>query len=649
MIAFGGSEPTSGTPNVKNDTRLWTGTRWETLSFALTPPAVEEQRLVYDEERKNAVLFGGTSPATWLLDASGWRLSNADTAPPSRKTFGMVYDSKLKRVVAFGGQRVSGGAIVTLGDTWVWNGTAWSEITGAGPDARQAHAMAFDRKRGVVVIFGGTTEAAAVGTAFSDVWELDGTTWTKRSFSGGPEARIFAEATWDPVTERVLVVGGRTIGASPTYYKDAWEWNGSSWTLMAPVPVSNAQDLAFHRLTTDVARKRIVLASVSDTYEFDAATWTARTEVPMPTAVGRGGTRAVLDPVHREVIVVGGYTTNQLAGFATDTLIWNGEWIAGPTANHPPGRGAFGFTYDPIRDEAVLFGGEVATGNNADTYVYRHRATRTWTKLSPAASPQARSRLSMAWDGNRGRVMLFGGTAGGVGQNDTWLWDGATWTKELPTGSPPPRSNALMAWDPVKRRVILHGGLSESNATLFDDTWAWDGTSWTDISGQVRPPQREFSSITFDPGRGRVVLSGGLAEFVPVNDTWELVGDRWELVPVASPPAPRLGHVLAPSPEGTGVWMFDGGYDLSATPLADVLHLHWDSAGVAHETCIGIDTDGDTLAGCEDPDCTYFCAPLCAPRETSCTSSIKCGDGTCDPDRETCALCPGDCGTCAAP
>jgi hypothetical protein len=308
--------------------------------------------------------------------------------------------------------------------------------------------------------------------------------------------------------------------------------------------------------------------------------------------------------------------------------------------------------YDPIRDEAVLFGGTTSS-TSAETFVYRHRATRTWTPLSPATSPEPHRLHAMAWDGVRGRVLLFGGVAV-LGPfdtpvvNDTWSWDGTTWSKDITAGSPPPRTGAMMAWDPVGRRVILHGGLN-ATGQLFDDTWAWNGTSWTDISGQVRPPPREFSSMSFDAGRGRVVLFGGYAEFVVVADTWELVGDRWQLVPIVSPPSARLGHVLAPSPDGSGIWMFGGADDVGAAPVADVLRLHWDAPFTAQETCIATDTDGDTLAGCDDPDCSYLCTPACVPRETGCMSAIECGDGVCDPDRETCALCPGDCGACATP
>lgn len=44
--------------------------------------------------------------------------------------------------------------------------------------------------------------------------------------------------------------------------------------------------------------------------------------------------------------------------------------------------------------------------------------------------------------------MLFGGYASNLGGNldDTWEYDGTTWTKIMPALSPGPRSSAMMAY-----------------------------------------------------------------------------------------------------------------------------------------------------------------------------------------------------------
>ncbi|MCX5746742.1 MAG: hypothetical protein NT062_30070, partial [Proteobacteria bacterium] len=71
-----------------------------------------------------------------------------------------------------------------------------------------------------------------------------------------------------------------------------------------------------------------------------------------------------------------------------------------------------------------------------------------------------------------------------------------------------------------------------------------------------------------------------------------------------------------------------------------------------YEACAaGVDRDGDWRAGCADPDCASRCAPRCLATELETPACValgdRCGDGVCTPARETCALCPADCGACA--
>ena len=64
----------------------------------------------------------------------------------------------------------------------------------------------------------------------------------------------------------------------------------------------------------------------------------------------------------------------------------------------------------------------------------------------------------------------------------------------------------------------------------------------------------------------------------------------------------------------------------------------------------GFDADGDSLIGCDDPDCWSLCVPHCPvdstpARLTDCsTDEPHCGDGVCDVLPETQWLCSDDCG-----
>lgn len=82
-----------------------------------------------------------------------------------------------------------------------------------------------------------------------------------------------------------------------------------------------------------------------------------------------------------------------------------------------------------------------------------------WTKNSPTTSPSPRSRHGLAFDAARGRTIMFGGQNAAYEQlDDTWAWDGSTWTELKPKVSPPARSGHTMclrlaapATGPVRR------------------------------------------------------------------------------------------------------------------------------------------------------------------------------------------------------
>ena len=77
----------------------------------------------------------------------------------------------------------------------------------------------------------------------------------------------------------------------------------------------------------------------------------------------------------------------------------------------------------------------------------------------------------MAFDPATGQMILFGGFDGSGFQNDTWNWDGTTWTQLTPATSPSARFEASMAFDPATGQMILFGG---ENSGVLGDTWNWD-------------------------------------------------------------------------------------------------------------------------------------------------------------------------------
>jgi hypothetical protein len=215
--------------------------------------------------------------------------------------------------------------------------------------------------------------------------------------------------------------------------------------------------------------------------------------------------------------------------------------------------------YDPSTGQLVFFGGD---GGNCDNDTWTWNGT-TWTQLNPATSPPARSGASMAYDPGTGQLVLFGGidACNGSYLTDTWTWNGTTWTQSNPATSPPARSEASMAYDRGTGQLLLFGGQDLHFAFPFlDDTWTWNGTTWTELNPATSPPARSEASMAYDPGTGQLVLFGGYDDNPFLNDTWTWTGTIWiQLNPVTSPPV-RAGASMAYDP-GTGQLVLFGGTD----------------------------------------------------------------------------------------
>jgi hypothetical protein len=131
----------------------------------------------------------------------------------------------------------------------------------------------------------------------------------------------------------------------------------------------------------------------------------------------------------------------------------------------------------------------------------------------------------MSFDSIRGVTVLFGGYFRD-GNNtpyyygDTWEWDGNTWALISTTG-PAQRFSHSMAFDIGHARTLLFGGSFDDHFDLFsNETWAWDGSSWTLVS-MVGPTPREGCAISYDASLGRTVLMGGKRTNGITGETWE--------------------------------------------------------------------------------------------------------------------------------
>jgi hypothetical protein len=191
----------------------------------------------------------------------------------------------------------------------------------------------------------------------------------------------------------------------------------------------------------------------------------------------------------------------------------------------------------------VLFGGwndEIVT--LGDTWVWDGS---DWTEAMPATSPSARVGGCMATLGDK--VVLWGGfDRDGNVLADTWLWDGGDWTQVVTPASPPASATAQSA--ALGDHVVLLNFNPYKNEGL--QTWLFDGSTWSLAPGSESSPSVLGYGVATTGDR--VLVAGGAPAAVenePNLDTYAWDGTVWtNLGPSQALAGPwtAQGTVMAP-------------------------------------------------------------------------------------------------------
>ncbi len=295
--------------------------------------------LFYDQQRDALLSFGGfdfnfaLDGGTREWDGSSWVELELETAPSPRAYPATAYDTFNQRLILFGGFGTGeDGTLAALGDTWVWDGEAWTEMSPAvSPPARFFSDMSFDQFFGEALLFGGRDD----GALLNDTWIWDGENWI--DFSNplfNPPGRFGHQVFYDPVSELTYAIHGSTGGGN---FFDMWVWRGTTWSNITD-EVTTPSARAFGQIAFDEGLERIVLFG------------------------GDGGN----------------------AGLLNDTWIWNGtDWVEARTETAPPPRFEFGMAYDAGQQSLFVSGGRQDNSVLNDNWLWNGE---TWTQLGPLDS-----------------------------------------------------------------------------------------------------------------------------------------------------------------------------------------------------------------------------------------------------------------------
>lgn len=374
----------------------------------------------------------------------------------------------------------------------------------------------------------------------NDTWEFDGQTWRQRTDIGSPPGRYAAQMAYDEARGVMVWFGGSG------YTNDTWEYDGMAWREAHP-PTPRPPGRTGHSMAYDPLRKRVVMAfgandslpAMSDTWEYDGIRWV---KAPIQSDLTpRAGAAMAFEPLRGKIYTFGGNHTG------TETRFWTGaKWQIVTTTGAPSARYRHTMVFDKPRGKVLLFGGGTNVAEFNDTWLFDGAQ---WIEVPRPLTVPHRSNSSLVFDEQTGKVLVFGGyDAGALGftSDQTWQWDGKSWSQRTTDGPGPLLSHAS-AFDPRRGLPIIYGGW---NATLIDrvnDTWAYVSTpdTWETLNVGY-PSKTSGSGLAYSPRNQGLILFGGDTKWVRINETWLLPSEgSWQQLFPSTSPSPRHGMAFA--------------------------------------------------------------------------------------------------------
>jgi hypothetical protein len=281
--------------------------------------------------------------------------------------------------------------------------------------------MGYDAATKTVVLFGGIRGDGS--PPLGDTWTWDGCRWSQASPSTSPPGRSFGALAFDEASRKLILFGGGSANSDPAR-DDTWSWDGSTWKQEHPAASPPKLDQAL----------------------------------------------MAADPGNHNVALFGfGLQDNQ-----PGTWTWDGSNWTKHQSSAPPARANAGMAFG-AKSGVLLFGGQPGeVGALNDTWVWDGRA---WSQLRPSTTPQGGA-VFMAHEDARHDVLL-------LEHDGTWTWTGSNWSQQHPASTPPFQLFRSIAYDAARDRVVLFGGKSPVNNQPTDDTWTWDGATWSRLTGSA--------------------------------------------------------------------------------------------------------------------------------------------------------------------
>lgn len=238
LLLFGGSKVLFGKSpdpqNLLNDTWEFRNNQWKKVSTNHAPSPRAEAMIVYDENRKTTVLYGGyliqneayvKLNDTWEFRDDDWHLM-ANSGPSARHGVSLAYDTESKSVLLFGGSTVDKQYGASRGETWQWNGEIWQKLAVEQPPGIFNAPMVYDKQQKVFIRFGGWNG----DTRINETWSFHTNEWKMIATENSPSSRNHSAMVYDEKHNRTILFGGHD---GRNVFGDTWEYSKGQWKMIS--------------------------------------------------------------------------------------------------------------------------------------------------------------------------------------------------------------------------------------------------------------------------------------------------------------------------------------------------------------------------------------------------------------------------------
>jgi hypothetical protein len=345
------------------------------------------------------------------------------------------------------------------------------------------------------------------------------------------------------------------------FLSGSWIWTGSNWILVPPVAGGATG-------TFGVLAGSGITNTGATVINGDIGSYPTATITGFPPGVVNGTDQA-------------GDSVTQAAKTAL-TVKYNAAQALPGAVTEPTNLGGLTLTpgvYSSLSGTFSITAAETLTLNGAGNYTFQMATTLVTGAASVVLLTGGATAANVTWavgsSATLGTTTTFAGSIlaltsitdnggstvngqllaqnGAVTLNDT--------TVTVPAGlsgagtTVPGRNNEVMCFDGTN--VMLYGGFAPfNNGAVLEDTWVWNGATWTQLGGPTPPgpslspqPFGRYNAQAAYLAGNQVVMFGGENLNYPLLETWLWNGSTqaWSQVsvPNGTGPKARVGHMMA--------------------------------------------------------------------------------------------------------